>query len=164
MFGERALRIGARSAIRQVCGDAPSFAAAARQLSDGVVDARFRASDDHRAAAMAHHIKGGLPTHTGAAADNDDLLGLKVHIRESLPGFLTVVAGWSFFVSTTRNALSRGRPGYAVTNPPDFVVMRLRLAGVSRHHPWPCFPRVRNTPAPHRSSGTGRSERGRDSP
>jgi hypothetical protein len=49
----------------------------ARQLSDGVVDTRFRASDDHRAPAVIDDIDRDLPTHTGTAADNNDLLGLK---------------------------------------------------------------------------------------
>ena len=49
------------------------------QLGHGVIDTGFRASDDHRAAAVVDDIDRDLPSHAGAAADNDDLLGLEMH-------------------------------------------------------------------------------------
>ncbi|BBY21927.1 hypothetical protein MSTO_21320 [Mycobacterium stomatepiae] len=79
MRGHRALHLGDRGAIRQLGGDAPGVAAPALQLGDGVVDTRFRASDDHRTPAMSDDVDGDLSTDAGAAADNNDLLGLKMH-------------------------------------------------------------------------------------
>jgi hypothetical protein len=51
----------------------------------------------------------GLPADAGAAADNNDLLGLKMDIRGPFLVLLTAPTG-PFFVSTTRNALSWGAP------------------------------------------------------
>jgi hypothetical protein len=47
------------------------------QLSDGVVDTRFRASDDHRAAAVIDDVDRDLPTDAGNAADNNAFLASK---------------------------------------------------------------------------------------
>ena len=58
----------------------------ARQLGDGVVDTGFRASDDHRAAAVIDDVDCDLSSHAGTAADHNDLLGLKMHVRVRLPG------------------------------------------------------------------------------
>ena len=69
-----------RGAIRQVGGDTPGFATPALQLGDGVVDTRFRASDDHRASAVVDDVDRDLPTHAGTAAHNNDFLGRKMHI------------------------------------------------------------------------------------
>jgi len=55
--------------------------APACRVRDGVINTVFRPADDHRAAAVAHDINGDLPTHDGTVADNNDLLGLKMHIR-----------------------------------------------------------------------------------
>jgi hypothetical protein len=90
MLGKRALYIGDGSAICQLGGDAPGFATPARQFSDGVVDTGFRASDDHRAAAVVDDVDRDLSSHTGTAADNNDLLGLKMHIR--LPSWFSLTA------------------------------------------------------------------------
>jgi hypothetical protein len=110
MLRKRTLHIRDCSAIRQLGGDAPGLATPARQLSDGVVDTRFRASEDHRAAAVIDDVDRDLPTHAGTAADNNDLLGLKMHIRGAFLVLLTAPTGPPFFVSTTRNALSWGAP------------------------------------------------------
>jgi hypothetical protein len=102
MLGKLALHIGDSGAICQLGGDAPGFARPAHQLSDGVVDTGFRASDDHRAAAVIDDVDRGLPADAGAAADNNDLLGLKMHIRGPFLVLLTAPTGPRFFVSTTR--------------------------------------------------------------
>ena len=81
MLGKLALNIGDGGAIRQFGGDAPGFALPARQISDAVVDMRFRASDDHRAPAVIDDVDRDLPTDAGTAADDNDFLGLKMHIR-----------------------------------------------------------------------------------
>ncbi len=81
---KRTLHIGNRSAIRQLRGDPRSLTTPAGQLGHDVFNAIFRATHDHRAPAMAHDINGDLPTHAGTAADNNDLLGLKMHIRGPL--------------------------------------------------------------------------------
>jgi hypothetical protein len=101
MLGKHALHIGDRAAIGQLGGDAPGLSTPARQLSDGVVDTRFRASDDHRAPAVIDDVDRDLPTDAGTAADNNDFLGLKMHIRGPFQILLTAPTGSPFFVSTT---------------------------------------------------------------
>ena len=80
MRGKRVSNIGDRSAICQLGGDAAGLTTPARQVGDGVVDTGFRASDDHRAAAVVDDIDGDLSSYAGAAADNNDLLALEMHI------------------------------------------------------------------------------------
>ena len=90
------------------------------QLSDGVVDTGFRASDDHRAAAVIDDVDCDLSSHAGTAADNNDLLGLKMHIRGP---FLVLLDGsdWiAALLSTTRNGLSWGAPQAGADNPARF--------------------------------------------
>ena len=71
--------ISRRGVIRQLGGDAPGCALPARQLSDGVANTVFGASDDHRIGAVLDDIDRNLPSHAGTAANHDDLLGLKMH-------------------------------------------------------------------------------------
>src|SRR6516165_5338310 len=97
-----ALHIGDRGAIRQIGGDAPGLATLACQLSDGVVDTVFRQTDDHRAPAMIDDVDCDLPTDAGTAADNNDLLGPKMHIRGAFLVLLAAPTGPRYFVSTTR--------------------------------------------------------------
>jgi hypothetical protein len=79
LLGKHTLDIGDRAAIGQLGGDPPGLAIPAGQFGHGVVNAVFRPTDDHRAAAVAHDINGDLPAHTGAAPDDDDLLGIEMH-------------------------------------------------------------------------------------
>lgn len=75
------LQIRDRSAIRQIGCHTPRLATPAGQLSDGVVDTRLRVSDGHRTSAVVDDVDRDLLTHAGAAADNNDLLGFKMHVR-----------------------------------------------------------------------------------
>ena len=52
----------------------------------------------------------GLPTDAGTAADNNHLLGLKMHMRGTFLVLLAAPAGPQFFVPATRNALSSRAP------------------------------------------------------
>src|ERR1700757_1184702 len=79
MLAKRPLHIGDRSAIRQLGSDPPGLAIPAAQFGHGVINTLFRATDNHRAAPVAHDIDGDLPTHAGTTSDNDDLLGIEVH-------------------------------------------------------------------------------------
>ena len=50
------------------------------QICDGVVDTGFRASDDHRAAAVVDDIDRDLSSYAGATADNHDLFAFEMHV------------------------------------------------------------------------------------
>lgn len=79
MRGSPAIRISSllrRSSFRLVLGSA---------IDDGEV-----LTDDHRAAAVIDDVDRDLPSHAGAAADNNDLLGRKMHIRDP---FLALLDG-----------------------------------------------------------------------
>ncbi len=107
LLGQRTLYIRDGSAISQFGGDAPGVATPVRQLSDGVIDTVLRTSDDHRAAAMVDDIESDLPTHAGTAADNDDLLAVKVHVR--VPSWLCLTAPrWA--AASNETATSRAEP------------------------------------------------------
>ena len=108
LLGKRALHIGDGGAIRQLGGDPPGLATPARQLGDGVVDTGFRASYDHRAAAMIDDVERDLSSHAGTAADNNDLLGLKMHTRGPSMVLLDGSDLTGAVLSTPRNGLSWG--------------------------------------------------------
>jgi hypothetical protein len=48
------------------------------QLGHGVIDAGFRASNDHRAATAIDDVERGLASHAGAPADHNDLLPVEL--------------------------------------------------------------------------------------
>jgi hypothetical protein len=79
MLRKRTLHILDRSAIGQLRCDPPGLATPAGQFGHGVINTIFRPADDHRAPAVAHDINGDLPAHTGAASEDNNLLGIEVH-------------------------------------------------------------------------------------
>lgn len=101
MRGKRVSNIGDRNAIGQLGGDAAGTTPV-RQVGDGVVDTGFRASDDHRAAAVVDDIDRDLSSYAGATADDNDLLAFEMHVRLLSWYSVTAPAVPLFFVSTTR--------------------------------------------------------------
>jgi hypothetical protein len=71
--------------IDQFGGAPPGVTAPTCRVRDGVINTVFRPTDDHRAAAVAHHINGDLPNHAGTAADTNDLLASNAYSGR-LPG------------------------------------------------------------------------------
>ena len=97
--------------------------------------------DDDRAAAMLDDVDRGLASHPAAATDDDDLLGLEMHIR--VP-FLVVRDGsdWAAIPSYRRRVatwatVSASRPTIPL---PALLVLTLRPSRVSCHHPPPIHP------------------------
>ena len=95
-----------------------AWPAPARQLGDGVVDTGLGAPDDHRAAAMVDDVDRDLPTHAGTATDDDDLLGLKMHIRVPSWFSLTAPTGPPLFRIYDANDRELRRFAKAVAIPP----------------------------------------------
>jgi hypothetical protein len=119
MLRKHALNIGDRAAIGQLGSDPPGLATPAGQFGHGVINTVFRPADDHSAAAVAHDINGDLPAHTGAASDDDDLLGIEVH-GETLLLIILEDSCWAISPLPGKKSCTG---------------VSLLPGGVSRHHP-----------------------------
>ena len=99
------------------------MATPAHQL-DRVIDTGFRATYDHRAAAMIDDVERHLSPHAGTAADNNDLLGLKLHTR--LPPGLSLTALTRPALSCRRRVIGGARSARGRTDNPAYPT---RFAG-----------------------------------
>src|ERR1700744_711624 len=84
MLGKRTLNIGDRAAIGQLGSDPPGLATTASQFGHSLINTVFRPAHDHGAAAVFDDVDRDLPAHTGAASNDDDLLGIEVHSKTLL--------------------------------------------------------------------------------